>query len=352
MKIAVFFPGIGYHCDKPLLYYSGNIARQYQYEVVRVVYRDLSRSVEEAFAEALRQTERDLEHVDWTQYEEVLFVSKSIGTAVACAYAAGHKIRCRNIYYTPLEQTFDYDPQPGIAFHGTNDSWAGTEQITAKCREYGLLLQIIEGGSHSLEVQNDMQRNLAILQMVMTQTESYVAQTVSYRQLSGEEINRELFKHFIRHQNVTMCRRRDGEQWVIREDPFVDDWTEEDYRFLVECLHKTVATGGVVYGAFFENVLKGFASVEAELFGGSNRYLDLTSIHVSEDMRGRGIGGNLFGRAAAWARQKGAGKLYISAHSAVETQAFYEAMGCREAQLYHQAHVEQEPFDCQLEYQL
>lgn len=22
MKLAVFFPGIGYHCDKPLLYYS------------------------------------------------------------------------------------------------------------------------------------------------------------------------------------------------------------------------------------------------------------------------------------------------------------------------------------------
>ena len=22
MKIAVFFPGIGYHCDKPLLYYA------------------------------------------------------------------------------------------------------------------------------------------------------------------------------------------------------------------------------------------------------------------------------------------------------------------------------------------
>ena len=25
-KLAVLFPGIGYHCDKPLLYYSAKLA--------------------------------------------------------------------------------------------------------------------------------------------------------------------------------------------------------------------------------------------------------------------------------------------------------------------------------------
>ena len=28
MKAAVFFPGIGYHCDKPLLYYSRKLAQE------------------------------------------------------------------------------------------------------------------------------------------------------------------------------------------------------------------------------------------------------------------------------------------------------------------------------------
>jgi len=36
----------------------------------------------------------------------------------------------------------------------------------------------------------------------------------------------------------------------------------------------------------------------------------------------------------------------------VETQAFYRAMGCREAEEPNLEHVEKEPFDCQLEYQL
>lgn len=41
--------------------------------------------------------------------------------------------------------------------------------------------------------------------------------------------------------------------------------------------------------------------------------------------------------------------IYISAHSSVESQAFYKAMGCVEAEEYSIKHVEKEPCDCQLE---
>lgn len=98
--------------------------------------------------------------------------------------------------------------------------------------------------------------------------------------------------------------------------------------------------------------MKGFAAVLPEIFGGENRYIDLASLHVSQDMRGRGIGTALILKAKDWARQQGAGKLYISAHSAVESQAFYRKMGCVEAKMYHQKHVEEEPFDVQMELEL
>lgn len=352
MKLAVFFPGIGYHCDKPLLYYSGKLAAQYQYELVRISYTDLSRSLDEAFGQALAQTEKYLETVEWSLYDEILFISKSIGTAVAAAYAGRHGIQCRNIYYTPLCQTFDYDPQMGIVFHGTGDPWAETGIIRKKCEEKNMPLYIVDDGNHSLEVADDTRRNLDILTDVMEKTERYITESIQYRQLEADEICRELFAHFIRHQNVTKCRRREGGEWVMRDDPFTDDWTEKDYETLVSCLKNTVNTGGFVIAAFYRNALKGFASVEPSLFGGENRYLDLTSIHVSEDMRGRGIGRKLFMAAAKWAGQKGARKLYISSHSAVETQAFYQAMGCVEAQEYNREHVEREPYDCQLEYRL
>ncbi len=175
---------------------------------------------------------------------------------------------------------------------------------------------------------------------------------MEYRTLTEDEINRALFAHFIRHQTVGKCWRRDHGAWVIRDDPFIDDWSEADYHMLVSCLKHTVVTGGFVYAAFHDGALKGFVSVEPELFGDEHRYLDLSSIHVSEDMRNKGIGTALFLAAKAWAKAHGAKKLYISAHSAVESQAFYHQMGCIEAALYNQAHVDAEPYDCQLECKL
>lgn len=175
MKLAVLFPGIGYTADKPLLYYSEKLAKQYHYETVRVSYGELSKNLDEAFREALAGTETLLVKYDWMQYEEILFLSKSIGTAVACAYAQKYKIRCKNIYFTPLEQTFFYHPQPGIVFHGTADPWAKTEVIEEKCREFSLPLHIVEGTNHSLEAADDTGKNLQNLIRIMGVTESYIA---------------------------------------------------------------------------------------------------------------------------------------------------------------------------------
>jgi len=175
---------------------------------------------------------------------------------------------------------------------------------------------------------------------------------IEYRILQEQEINRRLFRAFIRRQVVDQCLRRENGAWVVRSDPFIDDWTEKDYQTLIRCLQNTVRTGGFVLGAFLNGEVKGFVSVENGFFGGENRYFDLSSLHVSEDMRREGIGKALFLAAAEWAKKQGAKKLYISSHSAVESQAFYRAMGCVEAAEYHQKHVEAEPYDCQIEYVL
>lgn len=172
---------------------------------------------------------------------------------------------------------------------------------------------------------------------------------LKYRALCAEEINRELFKDFVRHQIVTKCWRKENGRWVIKSDPFIDDWTEKEYQILISCLKHTVLSDGLVYAAFYDGKLKGFVSVESEIFGGEQGYCDLSAIHVSEDMRKKGIGRALFFAAKEWAKQRGAKKLYISAHSAACSQAFYKSMGCVEAEAYNRKHVEAEPYDCQLE---
>lgn len=175
---------------------------------------------------------------------------------------------------------------------------------------------------------------------------------ILYRGLDEHEISRALFAHFIRHQTVGKCWRRDGEQWVIRDDPFVDDWSEADYGELIDHLKQVSCSGGFVLAGFLAGRLKGFVSVDSQWLGNDREYLDLTNLHVSEDVRRQGIGKALFLAAADWARARGAKKLYLSAHSAVESQAFYRDMGCTDAQWICEEHAAAEPFDCQMEYKL
>ena len=44
-KAAVLFPGIGYHTDKPLLYYSKKIAAEHGYEIIEVPYGKFPKGV-------------------------------------------------------------------------------------------------------------------------------------------------------------------------------------------------------------------------------------------------------------------------------------------------------------------
>ena len=134
-KIAVLFPGIGYHTDKPLLYYSKKLARKREYEIVEVKYGTLPTGVKgnaekmrKAFELAFTYAAEQLAGINFTAYDEVLFISKSVGTAVAAAYANKFAIFPRQIYYTPVVESFDAIGQTGIVFHGTADPWAETEQ--------------------------------------------------------------------------------------------------------------------------------------------------------------------------------------------------------------------------------
>lgn len=181
MKLAVLFPGIGYHCDKPILYFARELAKQVGYdEVINLSYickadniRGNDKKMREVGEILYVQAESQLEHVNWQQYEEVLFISKSIGTAVAAAYAMRHRIPCKNIWYTPLSQTFDFAPREGIAFTGTADPWVKNDQIKELCAEAQIPLYEYENANHSLEV-GDAVENLRILEDVITQSREYL----------------------------------------------------------------------------------------------------------------------------------------------------------------------------------
>lgn len=155
-KLAVLFPGIGYHCDKPLLYYSKKFLKSYGYDIIEVNYKhfphlkDKEKLINESLEIGYAQTEKILQDVPFKTYDEVLFVSKSIGTAISARYNQEHQIHAYSIYFTPLEKTFDYHLK-GIAFHGTNDPWVSTEIVKCACDQQNIPLFLYLDANHSLE---------------------------------------------------------------------------------------------------------------------------------------------------------------------------------------------------------
>ena len=161
-QLAVLFPGIGYHADRPLLYYSAKLARAHDCEVTAV-------------QTALSAVEPQLEAVLRTDYDRIFFFSKSIGTAIAARYAVRHGLHPGQVYFTPIEAALpDLDPA-GIAFHGTADPWARTELITEGCRRLGVPLHLTENADHSMET-GDVLRDITILHTILEQTDCWMRQ--------------------------------------------------------------------------------------------------------------------------------------------------------------------------------
>ncbi len=173
MKAAVIFPGIGYHTDKPLLYYGKKLAKESGYQIIEVNYTGFPSDVKgneekmkQSFEIARTQAEETLCDVNFQEYESVLFISKSIGTAVAAVYDNDHAVNAQHICFTPVPQTFSVlREKSGIVFHGLNDPWCESSVAEENCKKLNLKLKTFEGANHSLET-GDCLRDLEIMSMV------------------------------------------------------------------------------------------------------------------------------------------------------------------------------------------
>lgn len=179
-KIAVVFPGVGYHADKPLLYYSRKISGRHGYEIVCADYGQLPSGIKRdakkmyaAYEQALAKVAEQLSEIDFGSYDKILFLSKSIGTALAASYDAINRIGAGHVYYTPVEASFQAIGTEGIVFHGTGDDWAKTEVIVSECEKRKIPLYLTEHANHSMETGETL-RDLEIMREIMEKTEDYI----------------------------------------------------------------------------------------------------------------------------------------------------------------------------------
>ena len=100
----------------------------------------------------LLMTEEALMDMGDMSGDDVLFISKSIGTVVATAYAEKMSINAGQICFSPLEMIEGFVKEEGAElFCGDNDPMADYEVLERIAKEKRLKIHRIEGGNHSLE---------------------------------------------------------------------------------------------------------------------------------------------------------------------------------------------------------
>lgn len=157
-KLVVLFPGKNYSCEKPTLHYAGLaawecgydiLALEYGYQAAReeLEYREIPKVVEEC-EHAVRQLTGN--------YEEMVFISKSLGTVVAGEVhrklGAGAEIR--HIYLTPIPDTLPYIHETrAVVVYGTKDDLFPAEMASRMKASSRLQVVAIPGANHGLEME-------------------------------------------------------------------------------------------------------------------------------------------------------------------------------------------------------
>lgn len=176
---------------------------------------------------------------------------------------------------------------------------------------------------------------------------------IQYRQLNIEDIHPDILSNFSRYQEVKKCWRKQNGEWVLIDNHFVDDWDATKKKELAtHCLPGTIECDGTVFGAFDAEKLIGFFAVAGSLIGSRKQYTQLISLQVSCEYRHKGIGKKLFELCVNASKKTDAKKLYISAHSSQESQAFYRAMKCVDTEEIIPELFEAEPYDVHMEFVL
>lgn len=165
---------------------------------------------------------------------------------------------------------------------------------------------------------------------------------IKIERLSKENFSENELDSYIRTHEVKKVYRKQGEEYVLVECPYTEDWNLERKR---EVARNISSEDYITYLALDDNRVVGFIGLKKKLV---DDYMILDMMHISSQYRGKGIGRQLFDLGKEEAKKAGVKELYISACSSEETIAFYRAMGAELTKNPIKEMAEKEPYDLQM----
>lgn len=98
-------------------------------------------------------------------YDEVVFLSKSVGSVEAGILAERLNIEVTQIFITPIEEAISYCNKKSVVIIGTRDK--AYEFYKNHCDENKIETMYIQGANHSLEVEGQPYESIDVLKRVM-----------------------------------------------------------------------------------------------------------------------------------------------------------------------------------------
>ncbi|MCR5798199.1 hypothetical protein [Eubacterium xylanophilum] len=173
-KLAIVLPGFRYSKDCPLLYYPAMKYKKMGYEILAIDDYgscDMKGNPEQFISDSLDYIAPVLDEIDFNSFDEVVFIAKSVGTALAPRIEDKYKINnAVHIMLTPIDATIQYMTDDRIIKYivsGTEDEWISLMSLTQACMEYDLNLNIISDVGHRLEDSNNLERTIGILKEIL-----------------------------------------------------------------------------------------------------------------------------------------------------------------------------------------
>lgn len=168
-KLVIMFPGVGYGLDCPLLYYADFVYETKGFDRVHMNYqsifsnRDLS--LENKLQKVREYILEQVKDINFNSYDEVVFLSKSIGSVEAGILAERLKLDVVQVFITPIEEAVSYCNNNSCVVIGTQDK--AYELYENHCDKNKIRALYIKDANHSLEVEGQPYESIDVLKSVM-----------------------------------------------------------------------------------------------------------------------------------------------------------------------------------------
>lgn len=172
-KLVIAFPGTGFTTKETLFQECFSVFQGKGYQVVQLDFSMIPFKEIETIAEAVeaanRQAALQLKDIRLEEYEDVVFLSKSLGTVCAGWLEGQWGCHPRQLYLTPIRETLDYiqtDSRVIALVLGNQDRLMSVEELEAFCVPRGLRMVVFAGVGHSLKDEGDSARTQSIAEQV------------------------------------------------------------------------------------------------------------------------------------------------------------------------------------------